>query len=384
MTSSNVFFRPVLGLACALAAIGGAGACGSSGSAMIADAHDARIEDAPAADAPVDNAPAGDGAADAGGGGDAAGPDAIAPIDGPPGSIPMFVVAGGRFRKMISCDDGKTWIDGGMDTSSAPDEGTGVRGLGYGNGLFVAAVGGGGATGRIFSSTDGLNWTERVPTGTYNGFSQVAFGNGYYVAGGGNNSIRSATGVDGWGDLSSMGNGGILREMVCGDGQFVAVGGGRIRHSADALTWLAQGSGTCADELEGLAFGAGRFVALERTGATCVSTDGGATWTNGTVGTSSNLGGIVYTGHDFLARALSFVFRSTDGITWTSATANGGVPGQIAMSDQGTFVGVQGGDIYRSVDEITWTHPLSSGAGSQSFNRIVFGLGSPSTACPGP
>src|SRR4029453_6107326 len=101
-------------------------------------------------------------------------------VDARPASVPIFVVTGGRFRRLISCDDGATWIDGGMDTSNAPDEATGVRGLGYGNGLFVAAAGGGGATGRIFTSPEGVTWTERVPTGTYNGFSQVAYGNGYY------------------------------------------------------------------------------------------------------------------------------------------------------------------------------------------------------------
>jgi hypothetical protein len=302
-------------------------------------------------------------------------------FDALPGTIPMFVAAGYRFRRMISCDDGRTWVADQMDTSSAASESVDDRGLGYGNGLFVASTGGGGDTAQIFSSTDGVVWTLRVPTGMYNGFSQVAYGNGIYVAGGGNTSIRSLTGVSGWGQESSMGNGGILRHLAFGNGKFAAVGGGRIQQSADALTWSNPTSGTCADPQD-LFFGNGRFLAINSDGSTCLSADGGLTWTNGSVGGSS-VQGFVFTGHDFLALGGGHVYRSTDGMTWTSAASSGG-PRWLAASDKGTLVGVNGTTFYRSTDGVTWNDVTPTNAGTQNFIRLAFGYGSPSSTCPGP
>jgi hypothetical protein len=303
--------------------------------------------------------------------------------DAPTGTIPMFVaVGGGRFRRLISCDDGLTWIGDQMDTSSDPDEAVGARGLAYGNGLFVAATGGGGRTGRVFATADGVLWSEVVPTGTYNGFSQTAYGSGYYVAGGGNVSIRSARGTTGWGEQASMGDGGILRQLTFGGGKFVAVGGGRIQHSADALTWAAQTSGSCAGDPIGVVFGNGRFLAVTTTGGTCLSADGGVNWTNGSIG-GTDPRAMIWTGHDFLVRGGSRVYRSDDGSTWTSTASTGAGPDVIALSDRGTFAGVAGTTFYRSTDGISWTRATAP-AGTQSLTRMVFGYGSASSLCPGP
>lgn len=308
--------------------------------------------------------------------------DAGAAPDAARGEVPMFVAAGNRFRRLISCDDGMTWIGDQMDTSSLDDESTGTRGLGYGDGLFVAATGGGGKTARIFSSPDGLIWTLRVPISMYNGFSQVAYGNGFYVAGGGNVSIRSATGTDGWGELSSMGQGGILRHMAFGGGKFVAVGGGRLEQSADALTWAPPDSGTCAGEQVDVVFGNGHFLAANNNGVTCLSSDGGMTWTNGTVG--GGIRGLVWTGQDFLARGDTKTYRSPDGAAWTSTATTGMGPDLMAVSDKGTFAGVAGNVFYRSTDGLAWTKINVPATSTSTFNRIVFGRGSRSSLCPGP
>ena len=177
-----------------------------------------------------------------------------------------------------------------------------------------------------------------------------------------------------------MGDGGILRHMAFGNGKFAAVGGGRIQQSADALTWSNPTSGTCADPVD-LVFGNGRFLAVNANGTTCLSADGGLNWTNGTVGASS-VDGFVFTGHDFLVLGSGHAYRSTDGTTWTSTASSGG-PQLMAVSNQGTYVGVRGTTFYRSTDGVTWT-VTPTVAGTQDFIRLVFGFGSPSSTCPGP
>ncbi len=223
-----------------------------------------------------------------------------------------------------------------------------------------------------------------MPTGLYNGFSQVAYGNGYYVAGGGNVSIRSRTGTDGWGDLASMGDGGILRHLAFGGGMFVAVGGGRIQHSTDAATWAGPTAGTCAGEVIDIVFGNGRFLAVNGAGVSCLSADGGMTWTNGSVG-GTGLRGVLWTGHDFLARSPDKTYRSTDGATWTGTPSGSAGPDLMAVSDRGTFVGIAGSAFYRSTDGMSWTAiTVHSDDPSRGFGRLIFGRASRSGLCPGP
>jgi hypothetical protein len=351
------------------AGAGGAGGAGASGTGGGRDGGGGAAGTSPSTDGPVEQSTSP--FADAGAADDAA-----------RGEIPMFVAVGSRFRRIISCDDGLTWVADQMDTSSANDETAGSRGLGAGGGLFVAATGGGGMTARIFSSIDGVIWTERVPLGVYNGFSQVAYGAGYYVAGGGNISIRSKTGTSGWGEEASMGQGGVLRHLAFGAGKFVAVGGGRIQQSTDAAAWAGPASGACAGEVIDVVFGNGRFLAVGSGGVTCLSGDGGMTWTNGTVG-GTGLRGLVWTGHDFLACSPDKTYRSPDGTTWSSTS--GGGPDLMAVSDKGTFAGISGSTFYRSTDGMAWTKiPVTSGNPLYGFTRLVFGRGSRSGVCPGP
>lgn len=319
-------------------------------------------------------------------------PDAV-PADGaapsvdatvpPPAGVPMFMAVGYGLRRILSCDDGRTWQANQVEDPTGGDDATLARGLGYGNGLFVVAVGGGGNSARILSTDDGLTWTVRVPVGMYNGFSQVSFGGGTFVAGGGNISIRSRTGIDGWGDLAEMGGPGILRHMAAGGGHFAAVGdGGRIAVSADAVTWSAPVSGTCGGGFQ-IVYGQSRFLIVGDDGATCLSSDGGATWTNGTVG-GINLRGVVWTGTDFLVTSNARTYRSPDGITWSSAASTGGAAAALAVSDHGTLVGVaENGGFLWSTDGVRWSAAATpAGSGNLAIERTAFGYVRASTTCP--
>jgi len=154
----------------------------------------------------------------------------------PPGTVPVFVAAGYGTRLIVSCDLGLTWTNDVSDVPNGGDDGTLVRGLAAGGGKFVAARGGGG-TQILMTSDNGVEWTRVMRSG--NGYSDVTFGNGRFVAGGGHISVLSTDGLM-WGQEGTMGSGGILRHLAFGNymgGRFVAVGDqGRRMNSSDGPT----------------------------------------------------------------------------------------------------------------------------------------------------
>jgi hypothetical protein len=117
-----------------------------------------------------------------------------------------------------------------------------------------------------------------------------------------------------------------LRDIVWTGSQFLAVGNnGRIFTSPDATetsTWTEQASGT-ASNLEAVAHGAGRFVAVGTAGTILSSGDGGVTWTTRSSGVGATLYDVTWTGSRFVAVGSSgLILTSPDGSTWT-ATSQG-------------------------------------------------------------
>jgi hypothetical protein len=160
-------------------------------------------------------------------------------------------------------------------TNCAMPVATFLRGLAYGNGLFVAVGGSYVQTpGVILTSVNGTNWIRR--------------------------NVRNKIN---------------LNAVATGKGLFVAVGdAGVIFTSADGAAWKAQPSGTDS-MLAAIAFGKGVFVASGESGAILRSTNG-VHWTGQSVGPSIYLGRIRFKDGEFLAVGCSATFASTDGLTW--------------------------------------------------------------------
>ena len=298
----------------------------------------------------------------------------------PNGVVPVFVAMGYGTRRIVSCDYGRTWAHDEEDVPNGGDDGYLVRGLGYGNGRFVAAVGGGG-TQLLFTSEDGILFTRFDRGG--NGFSDVAYGNGWFVAGGGHISVRSADGYT-WTDQAAMGSGGILRHLTFGaygTGRFVAVGdtGRRMNSANDAQTWgseVAEGNG-----LRAVAYGAGAFVAVSDDGTTRYSLNGGDSWQAGSITGASNVRGLLHDGIRFIATTSSNTFTSDDGLAWTSNPATGGPEALAVSDDRSHYAGALGGDLYHSTDGIAFTRVNQGG---QALTRVKFGWVRSSSTCPFP
>lgn len=151
---------------------------------------------------------------------------------------PMWMVVGNwGYRSWTS--DGQTW-----EVEANPKQGDDhtpdlMRGVGWGNGYFVAV--GGDQNSMVMRSADGQAWdVDLHPSGTqWKG--DVAYGDGRWVAVGGVGTVISSdddgqTWVDHEERLPAAG-----RKIEYADGVFVAVGdGGMIAVSDDGMSWADQ------------------------------------------------------------------------------------------------------------------------------------------------
>ena len=181
----------------------------------------------------------------------------------------------------------------------------------------------------IVTSADGLNWVRAtVPTGL--NLAAAAFGGARHAAVGTLASnpatnkgvvVRSDDGVTWTSSSLPAGSGGLLG-LAFGAGRFVAVGElGLIYTSADAVTWSAAATGITTT-LRAVTFADGLFVATGDSGRVLTSSDG-LTWANRSIASTNAFWGI--TRHDgaWYVNAGSNVYSSPDAVTWSRVTVAG-------------------------------------------------------------
>jgi len=258
---------------------------GTDASSMGNGGNDARVPNPPVEAGTADaRVPDGNGTPDA----QVSTPDTGTPTAGKKG---VFVAVGYSGVRMLSRDGGKTWGDIKMSGGSG-DDGNLLRTVSFGNGMFVAAGW------KLWSSTDGANWTERMnPAGQWMG--GLEFGNNMFVgAGGSGTSIYSMDGTQWMAGNDRSGE--PARSVAFGNGMFVAgTDKSNWWSTTNGMSWSVMSGGkdsqvmwckgafvvpsACTDPLGHsngrTAFGDGVYVSasgdkIER------SEDGGKTWTS--------------------------------------------------------------------------------------------------------
>lgn len=257
----------------------------------------------------------------------------------------------------------------------------GLSGIAYGNGQFVAV---GGQT--ILTSTDGLNWTPRNSPTTH--LSGIAYGGGLFVVVGyGGTILASNDGAD-WTVRRSGTADEWLRGVVYGDGRFVAVGykdvgqgGDIILTSTDGVDWTVRKPATTKTlKLTDIAFGNGRFVALSTESTILVSADG-LEWTaarqrlEASPSGTPTLNGVAFGDGKFVAVGdQGTILTSTDGENWTprkSGTTDW-LPGVTYVN--GRFVTFGSGGMLTSTDGTDWI-PWAATMQRLALAGAVFGNG---------
>jgi hypothetical protein len=246
------------------------------------------------------------------------------------------------------------------------DSGSGV-GLATGEGVFLAVYGWG-APGQVLRTRDGLSFESVLPT---NGFAGMAFGGGRFVVGTRFPQFSDSLGTSGSWEAGRFapppgfpGNARRIFHFVLPSGQGGQVflqtyetGSNRaFLYSRDGENWAqASAPSSCGQWIRGIAYGAGRLVALGTNpaatsdadrGLSCISTDGGVSWVAQAFSTAAPESQLVYAGDEFVFfNASRQRVRSADGVSWsidTRAVSPSVVPGAMGYHD-GTLVAFAGG-----------------------------------------
>ena len=142
---------------------------------------------------------------------------------------------------LMTSRDGVEWTRHWLSLTGNLSQG--VRGLAYGNGLFVMVVQ---SRGAIFSSPDGTNWTGRGHwTLGSNGYMDVTFGNGLFMAVGHNGQHTlgpvdiSQDGITWTPAAGGIHKYGPFLRVDCDGTYFVLTRkDGSVMHTADLQTWV--------------------------------------------------------------------------------------------------------------------------------------------------
>lgn len=231
----------------------------------------------------------------------------------------LFLAAGHNGLRLFS-SDGISWSN-----QQLGKEGEVYRACAFGNGLAVATGTYGGAN--IFCVTrDGKSWESATRDGKYKRFVRgLGFGNGNFIALGGDPGtvgepepfvLSSRNGKE-WGDYRDIGGKTILRRFAFGNGKFVAVGDrGRRAVSAEGIVWKDTPNVRAADTLVDVSFGGGLFVGVGLHGLRMVSIDG-LKWTDRQTGEEGeHLNAVVWAGDRFVAVGQGATYVSPDGKSW--------------------------------------------------------------------
>lgn len=214
-------------------------------------------------------------------------------------------------QSMVSTDDGASWQFGGLSDYLFLD----VEWFEPLN-AFVALVQVA-ANESIYTSIDGLNWTElaNAPLSGRLGASAtrlVSVGADLFSEG-------IATTTDGiiWTDVYTTSADKSLQEVFWTGSQFIAVGeNGAIVTSPDGIAWTLRSSGVTST-LYGAAASLSRLVVVGTSGTIVTSDDNGVTWSPQSSGTTYRLNSVAWTGAEFVAVGSNGkAFRSSDGLTW--------------------------------------------------------------------
>jgi photosystem II stability/assembly factor-like uncharacterized protein len=248
---------------------------------------------------------------------------------------PAGFVSVGFSGSILSSADGMVWEDRSLaDWEHLYD-------LTYGNGVYVAV---GPTRGfRIFTSRDGVGWTNwpsRITNGTPYG---CTYGNDVFVAvSRGTDVSRSYDGTN-W-THHFMTNSPVFA-VTHGNGLFVAVGD-VIVTSPDGINWSLATS-IRPRRLFSAVYGGGQFVAAGRDGLILTSPEG-LNWTTQSSGTTVHLREVVYANETFLIVGDGgTILTSDDGRTWTPQSsgttrnligANVGPESVIVVGDAGTIL----------------------------------------------
>ena len=148
--------------------------------------------------------------------------------------------------------------------------------------------------------------------------------------------------------------------------------------ASGTLTWNAASSIT-GNQWAGVAYGNGIFVAVARNGGSATSPDG-ITWTvNAAVSGNPNFSTVTFGGGKFVADTDTYVtYTSSNGVTWTQGSSISSSPIFRSMTyGNATYVAVSSSGIFKSTDGLSWTSDTLPAFVYEAYNffQVAYGNG---------
>ena len=266
----------------------------------------------------------------------------------------------------VNCFDSGTPTTSDWKWANPLPQGNDLTDVAWGNGRYVAV----GLYGTVLTSDDGLTWSVGdigVDAWLYaivwDETRFVAVGGDMTVAGNGNLAI-SGDGVN-W-TVQEVGTRYAFSDIAWSGSRYVAVGyqnpdprlGGAVvavsATSMDGVTWTTQThAGYSWDDV---AWNGSVFAVMERSGLIHTSDDG-VNWVTTDMGlTGTSLSDIGSDGSQFVVvGAAQGVYTSPDGLAWTLQPGTSLVRGSTITWDDSQFVVGASAAVYTSQDGVTWT-----------------------------
>jgi hypothetical protein len=264
-----------------------------------------------------------------------------------------FVVVGDH--TIDTSSDGVTW------TRRTPFVYVNFQAVAFGNGQFVTTGVFNDGRGNLYysvqRSTDGVTWSgEPAPADVP--MRGIAFGNGVFVMAGDSGMIFTSPDGIAWTQRNS--GVGSFNDLSFANDRFTAVGsGGTLWQSGDGVSW-AYPTSRQSQHLFGVGFALGRFTAVGE-GSAIIAPSANGEWTSSVAVTTHDLRAVTFGGDQLVAVGeRSEGVRSTDGMTWSSSPVISGSPDTRFNSvtyGNGTYVaaGGLGGAVFTSTDANVWT-----------------------------
>jgi hypothetical protein len=302
----------------------------------------------------------------------------------PVGAIPMFVAVGRGGRRIMSCDNGRTWVANTFVSTEDGEHSTFTpKGLAYANGTFVFLSGWGNPS-TTWITRNGIDWLEQKHR---NGFAGIGVDDGQFVLVGTDQEEGSKDNGSTWTRLTAATTN-LGREAAAFDGIWAAGSDGQVRVLRKGSTsWMDlagcvgnRHGGIGADG--GFTAGLGLMLSVGNGGDVC-----GINIASGAPISASKLNADVrgkpaFVGDAFMIATGDKIFSSTNGTSWTARTLPKNVQIDLVARDGlRTYVGLSldGKSFFYSDDGITWTRAIAPPGNEMVAVRA--GAGLPSALC---
>lgn len=277
----------------------------------------------------------------------------------------MKLVQAASVTEALTATLGDSWTS--ITSSFASNK---INKVHYANGIFVAV----GDNGKIATSIDGYNWTQR--SNSFNSSTNILdvfYANGIWMAVGGTSSSTSSDGIT-WNSLVSTGI--TARAIGYGSGRWVILGGSSQMESKTSTnngsSWASIPSMPDVNLGLSIIYANNLWVGGTNGSGVVYSSDG-LSWTNTGIGSGGSVWQIIYESGNFYACVYNKVASSANGTSWALNNTNFTGDIQAISYANGTFV-IAGtsGALSISSNLSSWTPKIST-FGTSAINGITYG-----------